>query len=92
MGLTAAENTFLLSGFVLTGFAVYLLLDRLGLDPLASIYAGYVVAFNPWMIERAYAGHHGYMHAWVFPVSDCRAAVRPSQAERPRCSGTGGAP
>ena len=68
MGLTAAENIFLLSGFVLTGFAVYLLLDRLGLDPLAGIYAGYVVAFNPWMIERAYAGHHGYMHAWVFPL------------------------
>ena len=68
MGLTAAENVFLLSGFVLTGFAVYVLLDRLGLDPLAGIYAGYVVAFNPWMIERAYAGHHGYMHAWVFPL------------------------
>ena len=68
MGLTAAENVFLLSGFVLTGFAVYLLLDRLGLDPLAGVYAGYVVAFNPWMIERAYAGHHGYMHAWVFPL------------------------
>jgi hypothetical protein len=68
MGLTAAENTFLLSGFALTGFAVYLLLERLGLEPIAAIYAGYVVAFNPWMIERAYAGHHGYMHAWVFPA------------------------
>jgi hypothetical protein len=68
VGLTAAENIFLLSGFVLTGFAVYFLLDRLGLHPLAGIYAGYVVAFNPWMIERAYAGHHGYMQAWVFPL------------------------
>jgi len=68
MGLTAAENTFLLSGFALTGFAVYLLLDRLGLEPVAAIYAGFVVAFNPWMLERAYAGHHGYMQAWVFPV------------------------
>jgi hypothetical protein len=68
VGLTAAENIFLLAGFMLTGFAVYLLLDRLGFHPLAAIYAAYVVMFNPWMIERAYAGHHGFMQAWVFPL------------------------
>ena len=67
-GLTAAENIFLLGGFVLTGFSVYLLLDRLGFHPLASLYAAYAMMFNPWMIERAYAGHHGFMQAWVFPL------------------------
>jgi hypothetical protein len=67
-GFTAAANLFLLGGFVLTGFSVYLLLDRLGIHPLAAIYAGYAVAFNPWMIERSYAGHGGFMQAWVFPL------------------------
>jgi len=68
VGFTAAANLFLLGGFVLTSFSVYLLFDRLGIHPLASIYAGYAVAFNPWMIEHAYAGHGGFMQAWVFPV------------------------
>ena len=68
VGFGAAANLYLLAGFVLTGFAMYVLLDRLGFHPLGSVLAGFVVAFNPWMIERAYAGHAGFMHAWVFPV------------------------
>ncbi len=68
VGFTAAANVFLLGGFVLTGFSMYLLLVRLGLHPLAGIYGGYALAFNPWMIERAYAGHGGFMQAWVFPL------------------------
>lgn len=68
VGFTAAANVYLLLGFVLTGFAVYVLLDRLGFHLVGSLLAGYAVAFNPWMIERAYAGHAGFMHAWVFPL------------------------
>jgi hypothetical protein len=33
-----------------------------------SFFGGYVVAFNPWMFERAYAGHAGFLHAWLFPA------------------------
>ncbi len=68
LGLYGAFNVFLLLGFALTGFAVYFLLDRIGISLVPALFAGYAVAFNPWMIERAYAGHAGYMHAWVFPV------------------------
>jgi hypothetical protein len=65
-GFGGAANLYLLAGFVLTGFSVYLLLDRFGFHPVGSLVAGFAVAFNPWMIERAYAGHAGFMHAWVF--------------------------
>lgn len=68
LGLYGAFNLFLLLGFVLTGFMVYLLLDRIGIGVLPGVFAGYAVAFNPWMIERAFAGHAGYMHAWIFPA------------------------
>jgi hypothetical protein len=67
-GFVGASNIFLLSGLVLTGFAFYALLDRLGMHPFAAFYAGYAVAFNPWMLERAGAGHSGFMQAWIFPV------------------------
>ena len=67
-GFAAASNIYLLLGFIFTGFSVYLLLDRLGFHPVGSLFAGSAVAFNPWMIERAYAGHSGFMHAWVFAV------------------------
>jgi hypothetical protein len=65
-GITAAENIFLLGGFVVSAFAIYLLLDRLGLHPAASMYCAYAVMFSPWMFERAGAGHHGFMQLWVF--------------------------
>ncbi len=67
-GWTAASNIFLLGGIVLTGFSMYVLLDRLGLHPMAGIFAGYALAFNPWMTLRAYAGHSGFMQAWLFPL------------------------
>lgn len=68
VGFGAAANLYLLLGFLLTGFSVYLLLDRLGFHLVGSLFAGFAVAFNPWMIERAYAGHAGFMHAWIFPL------------------------
>ena len=68
VGLTAAANVFLLGGFVLTGVSFYVLLSRLGFHPLASFVAGYALAFNPWMMVRAGAGHHGFMQAWIFPI------------------------
>lgn len=67
-GFTGASNIYLLGGLVLTGFSVYILLERLGIHPFAAVYAGYAVAFNPWMLERAGAGHSGFMQAWIFPL------------------------
>ena len=65
IGGTAALNLFLLAGFVLTGFFGFMLFDRIGFHPLASLLGGYVLAFNPWCIERARAGHVGFLHLWV---------------------------
>ena len=65
-GFIGAFNVFLLSGFVLTGFFGFALLDRLGLHPLASFFGGYVLAFNPWMFERANSGHAAFNHVWIF--------------------------
>jgi hypothetical protein len=66
IGITAAENVFLLGGFVVSAFTIYHLLDRFGLHPVASAYGAYAVTFSPWMFERAGAGHHGFMQLWVF--------------------------
>jgi hypothetical protein len=67
-GFTAASNIYLLGGLVLTGFSFYLLLDRLGFHPFGALVAGYALTFNPWMLERAGAGHSGFMQAWIFPL------------------------
>jgi hypothetical protein len=67
-GWIAAWNLFLLAGFFLTGFVGFMLFDRLGFHPLVSFFGAYVLTFNPWMFERAYAGHAGFLHAWLFPA------------------------
>lgn len=66
IGFVGAFNVFLLTGFVLTGFFGFGLLDRLGMHPLTSFFGGYVLAFNPWMFERANYGHAAFTHVWIF--------------------------
>jgi hypothetical protein len=66
VGITAALNLFLLLGFVATAFATFLLLSSLELSFLPSLFGAYVVAFNPWMFERAFDGHVGLVHGWMF--------------------------
>lgn len=66
LGFVGAFNLFLIAGFVLTGFFTFALLDRLGVHPLASFFGAYLVAFNPWAFERAFAGHAAFLHGWVF--------------------------
>ena len=68
VGWLAAWNLFILLGFVLTGFVTFLLLDSLDFHPLASFFGGYVMAFNPWIIDRAEAGHAAFVHVWIFPA------------------------
>jgi hypothetical protein len=64
VGEATAFNLFLLAGFVLTALATYILLTRLKLQPLAAFFGALVVAFNPWMVERALEGHAAFVHAW----------------------------
>ena len=66
VGFIGGFNLFLISGFVLTGFFAYALLERLGFHPLVSLFGGYVLAFNPWCFARAMAGHAAFLQLWIF--------------------------
>ena len=68
IGFIGGFNVFLLSGFVLTGFVTFVLLDRLGFHPLVGLFGGYVLAFNPWCFMRAFAGHAAFLHVWIYPA------------------------
>ncbi len=65
-GFIGGFNVFLISGFVLSGFFGYLLLERLDFHPLVCLFGGYVLAFNPWFFERAFAGHAAFLQTWIF--------------------------
>lgn len=68
LGFVAALNLYMLAGFVLAGFFTFLLLDGLGLHPVASIFGSYVYAFNPYMFSKLTAGHASLLHTWIFPL------------------------
>jgi hypothetical protein len=65
-GWIGSWNLFVMSGFVLTGFAGFFLLERLGFSPLVGLFGGYVLAFNPWSFERSFAGHAAFLQEWIF--------------------------
>ena len=67
-GLLTALNMFLVLGFVLTAFVTFLLLKQLELGFLPSLFGGYVFGFSPWVFEQGFAGHVGFVHAWVLPL------------------------
>lgn len=68
VGFVAAWNLFILLGLALSGYAMFVLLDRLGVHPLAALFGGHVFAFSGYMVEKAFVGHGGLVHAWVLPV------------------------
>ena len=65
VGTVAALNLFILAGFVLTGFAGFALLDWARLGMLPSLFGGFVVAFNPWVVENAMSGAIAFLHGWT---------------------------
>lgn len=65
LGIVGAVNTFLLIGLLLTGVAMFALLDRCGVGFLPGVFAALLVTFNPWMVERAASGHVAFAHGWV---------------------------
>ena len=60
VGEVAAFNLVVLSGYVLSGAAMYLLARYLGCGRLASAWAGLVCVVFPWHLERA--EHAGFVH------------------------------
>jgi len=68
LGLVAAWNLFVLAGIVLTASCTWLLLDCLGVGTPAAVFGSYAVASSGYMLDKAFAGHGGLVHAWVFPL------------------------
>ena len=67
IGEVAAYNLIVLSGLVLSGPAMYLLVRRLGGHPLVAAWAGLVYTIFPWHLEKA-QGHAGFVHLEGFPL------------------------
>ena len=65
-GFVGAWNAFILLGFLGSGLAMFALLDWFGCTPGASLFGGYVFAFNPYTFEQAYAGHIAFLQNWIF--------------------------
>ena len=68
LGLVGAWNAFMLLGLLATGLAMFALLRRLGCSIGASLLGGYVFAFSPYALERAYIGHLGLLQNWIYPL------------------------
>ena len=67
-GLVGAWNVFVLVGVALSAACAWLLLDRLGVGLIASIFGAYAFGFSGYLVDKAYAGHGGLVQAWVFPL------------------------
>lgn len=65
-GFMGALNIFGLLGLVATGAAMFMLLEYVGCDPVASLFGGAVVALNPWIIQELVQGFAAYTQAWSF--------------------------
>ncbi|MBA2642183.1 MAG: hypothetical protein H0U82_04560, partial [Actinobacteria bacterium] len=79
VGAVAAYNIALLSGYVLSGAAMYLLARYLGCNVLVSAWAGLVYIVFPWHIARG--EHASLVHLEVLPllfIALVAAARRPS--------------
>lgn len=68
VGNVVAWNVLLIAGFALAGFAMFVLLDRLGLHVLAALFGGYAFAFSSYEFEQAFLGHAGLVQIWIFPL------------------------
>jgi hypothetical protein len=68
VGLVAAWNLFVLAGIALSGACMWLLLDWLGVGAIASVFGAYAYGASGYLVDKAFAGHGGLTHAWVFPL------------------------
>ena len=91
LGIIGSVNAFLLSGLLLTGVAMFLLLDRCRFGFLPSLFGALLVAFNPWMFERAVSGHIAFAHGWVLIVLLFALLRLREQRTLPRAAAAGAA-
>ena len=68
VGSISALNVVTLSGFALSGAAMYLLVRKLGCGRIAASWAGLVFVVFPWHMQRALAGHASLTHIEAFPL------------------------
>jgi hypothetical protein len=68
LGWIGAWNASLFVAILGSSLAMFWFLDRLGCTFLASLFGGYVYGFSSYALERAYAGHLGLIHNWLFVV------------------------
>jgi O-antigen/teichoic acid export membrane protein len=66
-GEVAASNLLLLSGYVLSGASMYLLVRYLGCNRLVAIWAGLVFVVFPWHLERT--PHPSLTHLEFLPLT-----------------------
>jgi hypothetical protein len=66
-GEVAAYNLVVLSGLILSGAAMYLLVRRLDVSRLVAAWAGLVYVIFPWHLEKA-QGHAAFTHLEGFPL------------------------
>ncbi len=85
LGLVGAANLLLFLGLLGTGLALFWLLIRLGCSYPASLLGGYLFAFGPYDLERAYAGHMALLQNWIF-VLLAAALLRLDSRRSPRAA------
>jgi hypothetical protein len=66
-GAVLAYNLVVLSGLVLSGLAMYVLVRRLRVHPLVAAWAGLAYTVFPWHLEKA-QGHASFVHLEGFPL------------------------
>lgn len=64
-GAVAGYNLYVLSGFLLSGLAMFALARRITGNPVAAAIAGWAFAFYPFAVYNA-LGHLEFAHGWVF--------------------------
>jgi hypothetical protein len=68
LGFLGALNLYMLIGFPLTALAMFALLRRLLLHPVAAFFGAPAFAFSWWQGEQVIYGHTAFTHLWVFPL------------------------
>lgn len=88
VGETIAHNLVVLSGFVLSGAAMYLLTRYLGCARLVSAWAGIVYVIFPWHLERAVHASLVHIEILALVVLALVAAVEHTSVARLAVLGT----
>jgi hypothetical protein len=67
-GWLGALNLFWLAGTAASLFAMFALLDSLGLHPVAAATGAVALAWSQWALEQIRYGHVAFAQLWIFPL------------------------